>query len=286
MKLITICISALLFAFFLSLPLDAGAQTPPPYQPLAPLPGIDSSMGVANYFSTIYQIGISIVLVIAVVMLVYGGIQYMTSDSIGGKGNGRETVAKAIIGIVLAVTSYALLYVIGGSGSVSVGFDIPSIEFGALESEDPFDSITVSPDELMRDPNEVDTPPTPVATKTVDHPEIEMGLYEVEKLSGGSTLNYYTTWPTVEENATLRLELYYETNPGSNDFTQLVRTIELGDIGPDGEGTMEVGSVEVDAGILANPIIARLKVYDSSGRLLEEHLFGFNDIPVSNEMSQ
>jgi hypothetical protein len=137
MKLITICISALLFAFFLSLPLDAGAQTPPPYQPLAPLPGIDSSMGVANYFSTIYQIGISIVLVIAVVMLVYGGIQYMTSDSIGGKGNGRETVAKAIIGIVLAVTSYALLYVIGGSGSVSVGFDIPDVGF--VEAPPPFE---------------------------------------------------------------------------------------------------------------------------------------------------
>jgi hypothetical protein len=115
------------------------------YVLLAPLPGLESTADLdagggsptANYFSTIYQIGVSIVLVIAVVMLVYGGIEYMTSDSIVGKGNGREIVSKAIIGIVLAVTSYALLYVIGGTDSVSVGFDELQVEYIAPpDSED------------------------------------------------------------------------------------------------------------------------------------------------------
>jgi hypothetical protein len=126
-------------------PTPALGQGDAGYILLAPLPGLETTAelnagedgAVANYFSIIYKIGVSLVLVIAVVMLVYGGIEYMTSDSIGGKGNGREIVSKAIIGIVLAVTSYALLYVIGGTDSVSVGFDELQVEYIAPpDSED------------------------------------------------------------------------------------------------------------------------------------------------------
>ena len=124
------------------------------YVLLAPLPGLETTADLnagggsqtANYFSTIYKIGVSLVLVIAVVMLVYGGIQYMTSDSIGGKGNGRETITKAIIGIVLAVSSYALLYLIGGVDSVSVGFDELQVEYLAPPGGEG-DSVHVNPDD-------------------------------------------------------------------------------------------------------------------------------------------
>ncbi|MEX0933174.1 MAG: hypothetical protein WDZ74_00330, partial [Candidatus Paceibacterota bacterium] len=110
----------LLCVFILTFVPTLGAHAQNDYVLLAPLPGLESTADlnagdggpVANYFSTIYKIVVSLTLVIAVVMLIYGGIQYMTSDSIGGKGGGRDTIGKAIIGIVLAVSSYALLYVI------------------------------------------------------------------------------------------------------------------------------------------------------------------------------
>lgn len=134
---LVVILTSFFFVLFLFAPSGFAADhvddEDPSYQPLAPLPGIDGGgeVTVAEYFSTIYQIGVSLVLVIAVVMLIYGGIQYMMSDSIGGKSGGRETIGKAIIGIVLAVSSYALLYLIGGAGSVTVGFDVPDVEYVA-----------------------------------------------------------------------------------------------------------------------------------------------------------
>src|SRR5690606_34675940 len=106
------------------------------YVLLSPLPGLEtteqlnqSGDPVGTYFTTIYQIGVSIALVIAVVMFIFGGIQYMTSDSIGGKSNGRETITKALIGILLAVGSYLLLFLIGGGESVKMSFDLPESGF-------------------------------------------------------------------------------------------------------------------------------------------------------------
>src|SRR5690606_11783589 len=94
----------------------------------------------------------SIALVIAVVMFIFGGIQYMTSDSIGGKSNGRETATKALIGILLAVGSYLLLFLIGGGESVKLSFDLPDVGFvepvapqpGATPPENMYCQITYS----------------------------------------------------------------------------------------------------------------------------------------------
>jgi len=270
------------------------------YVLLAPLPGLETTAelnagegdAVANYFSTLYKIGVSLALVIAVVMLIYGGIQYMTSDSIGGKSGGRETIGKAIIGIVLAVTSYALLYVIGGVGAVTIGFDVPE---GISDVAPPVggggggrtDGSVSVPQETDGGLDGASQTNEPVATQEVDHQEIEMvllGLTNADGSSadGSSSLSYETTWEEIDTNATLQLELY-QVNPESNEFSQLVETISLGELGPDGEGDVERGIIEIDAGILTNPTIARLALYDMDGSLLEDHLYGFEEIPASNE---
>jgi hypothetical protein len=265
------------------------------YVLLAPLPGLETSAdltsdegsAVANYFSTIYKIGVSLVLVIAVVMLIYGGIQYMMSDSIGGKSGGRETIGKAIIGIVLAVTSYALLYVIGGPGAVTVGFDVPDVGWvappvggGGGGRTDGSVSVPQETDGGLDGASQTNEP---VATQEVEHQEIEMvllGLTNADGSSadGSSSLSYETTWEEIDTNATLQLELY-QVNPESNEFSQLVETISLGELGPDGEGDVERGIIEIDAGILTNPTIARLALYDMDGSLLEDHLYGFKTLP-------
>jgi len=44
-------------------------------------------------------------------------------------------------------------------------------------------------------------------------------------------------------------------------------------------GTIRKYIIEIDAGILTNPTIARLALYDMDGSLLEDHLYGFKTLP-------
>jgi len=65
---------------------------------------------VADYIQVIYNFLISIVGVIAAVMMIIGGFQYLTSAGDAGKiGAAKKRITDAIIGLVLALSSYALL---------------------------------------------------------------------------------------------------------------------------------------------------------------------------------
>lgn len=104
---------------FLSLPFFASAQTTGPfnYVPLEKIPGSDKeTSGVTDFYtyvSAIYKFGIWAVGIVALFMLVFGGYTYITS---AGNNSSMETAKKiitdAIVGIIMALTAYLLLYVI------------------------------------------------------------------------------------------------------------------------------------------------------------------------------
>ena len=83
---------------------------------LAPLPGVgdssgavDTKMGVGSYVNALIKIAIGLMSVLAVVMIVMGGIQYMTTTSGGEKNAGKERITNALFGLLLALSSYLLL---------------------------------------------------------------------------------------------------------------------------------------------------------------------------------
>jgi len=88
------------------------------YVPLAPLPGMPanydtsqtSSLGV--YLNLMIQIFIGICAVLAVIMIVMGGIEYMTSELISNKEHAKEKIRGAIFGLLLALGAYLILYMI------------------------------------------------------------------------------------------------------------------------------------------------------------------------------
>jgi type IV secretory pathway VirB2 component (pilin) len=100
-----------------------------PYVLLAPLPcatpgsnGCDSngklttydpSSGtnqIGTYLNVMIRIFIGLCAVLAVVMIVIGGIEYMTSELPGTKEHGKERIQGAIFGLVLALGAWTLLY--------------------------------------------------------------------------------------------------------------------------------------------------------------------------------
>ena len=80
---------------------------------LAPIPGfgdaVDTTQGVGNYLNAMIKIIIGFMSVLAVVMLVVGGIQYMVSNIAGEKASAKSRMTNAIFGLILALSSYLIL---------------------------------------------------------------------------------------------------------------------------------------------------------------------------------
>lgn len=88
----------------------------------------------------LFNWGIAIAIILAIMYIVIGGIQYMTTDAVFDKGEGREKISSAIGGLILALATFLILQTInpqivglnftvtpgsgtagGGGGGVSVG---------------------------------------------------------------------------------------------------------------------------------------------------------------------
>jgi len=122
-------------------PIPPETPTPPvntntTYTPLAPLPGLSTPNCVGtdgkpcidtqdstkkpnpddsnlcpfgNYLNIMIKLIIGIAAVLAMVMIVMGGIQYMTSDLISSKEAGKEQITHAVLGLLLALGAYLIL---------------------------------------------------------------------------------------------------------------------------------------------------------------------------------
>ncbi len=76
---------------------------------------------IGEYFNVIFLIAIGLCGVLAVIMIVIGGIQYMGDESVFGKTQAKERITKAILGLIIALGAFALLNTInpellGGGG--------------------------------------------------------------------------------------------------------------------------------------------------------------------------
>jgi len=103
---------------FVNLPPDNNNQstnTDTTYDPLAKLPGLESPIDTAGecpfgrYLNIMIKLILGIAAVLAMVMIVMGGIEYMTSELISGKEAGKETVTHAILGLLIALGAYLIL---------------------------------------------------------------------------------------------------------------------------------------------------------------------------------
>ncbi len=97
----------------------AGATSDTNYNLLAPLPNgsggpfnsFDSAQDCAFgvYFNIVMKIFIGLCAVLAMIMIVIGGVEYMTSELASGKEGGKKRITDALFGLLLALGAFALL---------------------------------------------------------------------------------------------------------------------------------------------------------------------------------
>ena len=83
-----------------------------PFVPLAPLPGLTDKPDLTSYVNAGIRIGIGLAALLAVIMIVIGGIEYMGSDSFSQKDEGKKRITAAVGGLVLILGSFLILNII------------------------------------------------------------------------------------------------------------------------------------------------------------------------------
>jgi D-alanyl-D-alanine dipeptidase len=83
---------------------------------LAPLPGVgdgtgklDVSKGMGDYINIIIKLIMGIIGVLSVLMIVVGGIEYMSTVQMGEKEGAKDRITNALMGLLLALASYLIL---------------------------------------------------------------------------------------------------------------------------------------------------------------------------------
>lgn len=151
---------------------------------LAPLPGLTviNDTELNDYFGIIYRLLIGLAGVLAVVMIFFGGVQYMTTDALGEKEEGRKRIWNAVVGLVIALGSYAILNTVNPK-LLDFTFGIDKV------------SVQYTPDEQVFSQTEEQTPATAGYTMsgTFQAPQSSPGVDSIrQKLAAGFTINQIT----------------------------------------------------------------------------------------------
>ena len=92
------------------------------YNLLAPLPNpeggelsnidVSGDNALGQYLNIIIKLAIGLAAVLAVVMIVMGGIQYMTTELVSGKEDGKRRITNAVLGLLVALGAWLILFTI------------------------------------------------------------------------------------------------------------------------------------------------------------------------------
>lgn len=88
------------------------------YTPLAPIPNVatqDQPVKMSIYLEGMIKLLIGAAGVLAVIMIIIGGVQYMTTDVIDSKSAAKDKIVSALKGFLLAIISWLILYTINPS---------------------------------------------------------------------------------------------------------------------------------------------------------------------------
>lgn len=89
---------------------DPGGPPGGTYTPLVTLPNITYNRGsIGGYLGGLFNFFLGLAALLAVVVISFGGIQYITTDAIQGKSDGKAKINQALLGLLLALAAFIIL---------------------------------------------------------------------------------------------------------------------------------------------------------------------------------
>ena len=101
------------------------------FVPLAPIPGLTqgavaNSSGLANFLNNLYKYLIGVAAILAVIEIIWGGLEISTKDSVSKKSDGKARITQAILGLIL-VLSPVLVFSIINPSILNLSLNLPPI---------------------------------------------------------------------------------------------------------------------------------------------------------------
>lgn len=119
-------------------------QAEPPFVSITPqlgvpIPGLSFSPArkegtfvyvpfLAQYISAVYRYSVSLAIIAAIVMMVYGGFRYLLGSATQDVSEGKRVIVDALIGMLIALGAYAILNTINPNT-----LELPEIKLGYIE---------------------------------------------------------------------------------------------------------------------------------------------------------
>jgi hypothetical protein len=106
---IVLVLTAVLLPFYT---VSAEVDTPE-YDPISVIPGVEEKGPVpplGEYLNIIFDLAVGVAVILATLQLTYGAVLYMTSDVVGKKEESKERMQSSIIGLLLLLSTYLILY--------------------------------------------------------------------------------------------------------------------------------------------------------------------------------
>jgi hypothetical protein len=87
---------------------------------LAPIPGLTQGVtadqaGLATFFNNLYKYLIGLAAILAVIEIIWGGLEISTKDSVSKQSDGKERITQAIFGLVLVLSPVLVFSIINPS---------------------------------------------------------------------------------------------------------------------------------------------------------------------------
>jgi len=96
---------------------------------------VNTGNGIADLLGAVYRFGIAAAVILALIMIIWGGIEYMTSDAWFNKEEAKKKINDSLMGLGLALISYVLLYIIN---PCLVNFNLTASKTNACTSTNTF----------------------------------------------------------------------------------------------------------------------------------------------------
>src|SRR3990167_735226 len=131
-SIVVLALVAVTFVLAGAPPIFAAEAQPSGFTALAPIPGLTdisptavvNSTSLANFFNNLYKYVIGLAAVLAVIMIIWGGLEYSTQDSVSKKSDGKERIIQAILGLVLVLSPVLVFSIINpGILNLSISLD-------------------------------------------------------------------------------------------------------------------------------------------------------------------
>jgi lipoprotein-anchoring transpeptidase ErfK/SrfK len=102
---------------------------PDPFRPGEEFKDIQVSEknALGRYLNIILRLAIGLAAVLAVVMIVFGGIQYMTSELVHSKEAGKQRITNAVLGLLVALGAYLILFTVNPN-LLDTAVDVPQVK--------------------------------------------------------------------------------------------------------------------------------------------------------------